>query len=76
MVKVTIQIKDSFFSQFEHLFVWNKYMKLRPSDQYAATKLMGNKEQIKSGMLLWSKVERVEERGERGEGRGERGEGS
>jgi hypothetical protein len=56
VVKVTIQIKDSFFAQFEHIFVWTKYMKLRPPDQFASAKLIGGKAELKSGMLLWTKV--------------------
>lgn len=54
-VKVTIQIKDVFFAQFEHMFVWNKYMKFRSREEYASAKLIGGKAELKSGMLLWSK---------------------
>jgi len=55
VIKVTIQIKDAFFAQFEHMFEWKKYMKLRSADQFASAKLIGGKAELKTGMLQWSK---------------------
>jgi len=54
-IKVTIQIKESFFSQFEHLFVWTKYMSLRSPLDFASAKLIGGKTDLKVGMLQWTK---------------------